>query len=46
MEQMHRHRGATQSEIEEHLEKLDYTVVSRERKRVREKTERDPRVER
>ena len=44
MELMHRHSGATQGEIEEHLEKLNYTVVSRERKRDREKIERDSRV--
>ena len=44
MELMHRLSGARQREIGEHLEKLDYTLVSRERKRLREKIERDPKV--
>jgi cell division protein ZapA (FtsZ GTPase activity inhibitor) len=44
MELMHRHSRAKQTEIGEHLERLDYTLVSRERKRVRGKMEIDPKV--
>lgn len=44
MELMHRYSGARQREIGEQLEGLDYTLVSRERKRLREMIERDPKV--
>lgn len=44
MELMHRHSGAKQREIGAYLGQLDYTLVSRERKRVREKMGHDPKV--
>ena len=44
MELMHRHSGAKQTEIGNHLGQLDYTLVSRERKRLRGKIESDPKV--
>lgn len=46
MELMHRHSRAKQTEIGEYLGQLDYTLVSRERKRLREKVESDPKVRR
>ena len=39
MEMMHRHSGIRQREIGGHLGHLDYSLVSRERKRLREKME-------
>jgi putative transposase len=44
MELMHRHSRAKQVEIGEYLGQLDYTLVSRERKRLREKIEHDPKL--
>lgn len=44
MEMMHRHGRARQSEIGELLGRLNYTQVSRERKRLREKMENDARM--
>ena len=41
MEMMHRHGGVKQREIGEYLGHLDYTLVSRERKRLREKMGHD-----
>ena len=44
MELMHRHGRARQSEIGELLGRLNYTQVSRERKRLREKMENDAKM--
>ncbi|MGH7767803.1 MAG: hypothetical protein ACREQP_10140, partial [Candidatus Binatia bacterium] len=44
MELMHRHSRTRQAEIGEHLGRLDYTLVSRERKRLRDKIKHDSKV--
>jgi REP element-mobilizing transposase RayT len=44
MELMHRYSRAKQKEIGEHLRGLDYALVSRERKRLREKIENEPKA--
>lgn len=45
MEMMHRYGRIKQEEIGRHVGNVDYTLVSRERKRLREKIEHDPKVE-
>lgn len=45
MELLYRHSGLTQQEIGRWVGNLDYTAVSRERKRLRAKMEADSRVE-
>jgi hypothetical protein len=44
MEFMYRYSGISQGEIGEHLGGMDYTAVSRERKRLREKMEHDSKL--
>ena len=42
MELLYRHAGLTQQAIGSHLGGLDYTAVSHERRRVRERMAQDP----
>ena len=46
MELVYRYSGISQGEIGEHLGGMDYTAVSRERKRLREKMEQDSKLKR
>jgi chromosomal replication initiation ATPase DnaA len=46
MEMMHRYGGMSQGEIGRHLEGMDYTSVSHERSRIRDRMKEDAKVKR